>query len=105
MLLFENEEFAEHLKSANISIYHVKEAIKYAGTVNPKPTVTRTVNPNPNADLDGDGRIDYKEFLEALETMDEASARRDAWELANKVRQLDKEIETNHQVSFVTFTM
>ena len=30
--------------------------------------------------------------------MDEASARRDAWELANKVRQLDKEIAVNHEL-------
>ena len=79
MVLFDNEDFTQHLKANNISIHHAKEAIRYA-------------------DRDGDGRIDQREFLDALKTMDEASAKRDTWELAHKVRELDTEMTANHKL-------
>jgi len=75
--LFENEEFVEHLKNSGISAHKVREAVRYA-------------------DRDGDGRVDYGEFIDALETMDETTAKRDTWDLEHKVRELDNCMETQH---------
>ncbi len=63
------------MQEAGISVENIKEAIRFS-------------------DKDGDGSVDYQEFLDAINTMDEATVKRDSWELTARIRTLETSSES-----------
>jgi len=74
--LFDDKTFKAAMEQAEISVDNIKDAVRYS-------------------DKDGNGTIDYQEFLDAVNTMDEATVKRDSWELSSRIRQLDATLELN----------